>query len=311
MEPWDPEAEMELSAAIGEGGYGLFGYDDVCTCGNCGNPVVLSHHTCPTGTLYGRGRMFIRSGQEADVMMYFADGPFVAERFILRYRGGVWVDLFARCLVIDEGHFTFWVDFDLVPERAELAASFGEGDLDALDLARWLDGPFRRLAPTLDQTERANLIESVATALGVDINLNADDDDDEWDPDDDWEPEEPWDDDARVRGIVKFFDPEQRFGFRGANRHLHRCRPLGWGSDLGWLGWRRAALLVHVQAPQVGLATTLIPRCTYFDELRAGSQLRQSSPRGVRQSSPHLDTLVVEMQRTFPNARIYFSALDC
>jgi cold shock CspA family protein len=296
--------------------------------------------------------MFIRSGQEADVMMYFADGPFVAERFILRYRGGVWVDLFARCLVIDEGHFTFWVDFDLVPERAELAASFGEGDLDALDLARWLDGPFRRLAPTLDQTERANLIESVATALGVDINLNADDDDDEWDPDDDWEPEEPWDDDARVRGIVKFFDPEQRFGFivpadggadvffhasdvaathdcrprevrsrarfrkhkgqeRGANRHLHRCRPLGWGSDLGWLGWRRAALLVHVQAPQVGLATTLIPRCTYFDELRAGSQLRQSSPRGVRQSSPHLDTLVVEMQRTFPNARIYFSALDC
>ncbi|MBS42593.1 MAG: hypothetical protein CMH83_05385 [Nocardioides sp.] len=43
--------------------------------------------------------------------------------------------------------------------------------------------------------------------------MNADDDDDEWDPDDDWEPEEPWDDDARVRGIVKFFDPEQRFGF--------------------------------------------------------------------------------------------------
>ncbi len=234
MEPWDPEAEMELSAAIGEGGYGLFGYDDVCTCGNCGNPVVLSHHTCPTGTLYGRGRMFIRSGQEADVMMYFADGPFVAERFILRYRGGVWVDLFARCLVIDEGHFTFWVDFDLVPERAELAASFGEGDLDALDLARWLDGPFRRLAPTLDQTERANLIESVATALGVDINLNADDDDDEWDPDDDWEPEEPWDDDARVRGIVKFFDPEQRFGFivpadGGADVFFHASDVAGQG----------------------------------------------------------------------------------
>jgi hypothetical protein len=47
----------------------------------------------------------------------------------------------------------------------------------------------------------------------------------------------------------------------------------------------------------VGDQPVLLERSRYLDERPGSGRFRQSSPRGVRQSFLHLDTVVVEMQR--------------
>ena len=170
MKPWDPEAAMEFSAAIGEGGYGLYTDRDIGPCALCGHPCVLAEHKCPSGTVYGRGRLVLTPDEEKAVMATLSWTGAPAEQFILNYRDGIFMALLARSLIVDEGHFIVSVGFDFVPPSEELRDEVDEDDLWALNAARWIADDLRLQSRRIEHDDKVHLLRAVADELQIELD---------------------------------------------------------------------------------------------------------------------------------------------